>query len=531
MKIFFLSILLFSCFFLFAQNGYHVRFKIAGYSYPHALIAYYFGEKQYVVDTVHRDETGCFTLKGDTIMHGGLYIFAMVKEIKDPKKPEKLSFEALNYFEFLLDSKDNQVFSLETDSANLVENMKVTGSLQNEIFYEDIRFIAKQRQKAEALQAEIKELSAEKLAQKKELKDHEKLAQKSETFAQKKVIEAEMKVLDDEVKTARKKIIDAHPTMLYTAILKASTEIEIPEPPKDLNRKSCEIPIQYYYFKPHYFDNIDLTDERLLRTPILEKKIMYYLDKMTVQMPDSLIKECHMLFAAAKPNKEMRKYMVVTLLNKYANSKKMSYDDVYAYIATTYYCSPTPHIKPIAAEWTDSIQCEKICERGRQISRVYCFNMKAKQIFTQDIHDTLQNLYDTKGDYIILYFWDYAEEKSQKTTAQLVQIAKAYSNAKKKVVFYTVEANGTSEIWKEKVKEYGLDLPNIINTADPLRSSKFDLKYDMLSLPRIYLLDKDKRILAKHITASQLDELIYHFIYEKEGGLLNFSAEKKEEDD
>lgn len=524
MKTFSLTTLLFSCFFLFAQNGYHVRFKIGGYSYPHALIAYYFGEKQFVVDTVHRDETGYYTLKGDTIMRGGLYIFAMVKEIKDPKKPEKLSFEALNYFEFLLDSKDNQVFTLETDSANLVENMKVTGSLQNEIFYGDIRFIAKQRQKAEALQAEIKELKdAEKLAQKKELNDAEKLAQK-------KVKEAEMKILDDEVKTARKKIIDAHPTMLYTAMLKASTEIEIPEPPKDLNRKSCETPIQYYYFKAHYFGNIDLTDERLLRTPILEGKIMYYLDKMTVQMPDSLIKECNMLFAAAKPNKEMLKYLVVTLLNKYANSKIMRHDGVYAYISTTYYCSPAPNIKPIAAEWTDSVTCEKICERGKRIlySRNNC-HVYAPPISIQDIHDTLQNLYDTKGDYIILYFWDYADEKSQKTTAQLVEIAKAYSTAKKKVVFYTVEANGTSGIWKEKVKEYGLDLPNIINTADPLRSSKFDLKYDMLSLPRILVLNKDKRIIAKHITTSLLDELLYHYIYEKEGSLLNFAAEKEDE--
>ena len=500
MKTFCLTTLLFSCFFLFAQNGYHVRFKIGGYSYPHALIAYYFGEKQFVVDTVHRDETGYYTLKADTIMRGGLYIFAMVKEIKDP---EKLTFEALNYFEFLLDSKDNQVFTLETDSADLVKDMKVIGSLQNEIFYEDIRFIAKQRQRSIIFDGKQKE---------------------------QKELEAEMKVLDNEVKTARKKIIDAHPTMLYTAMLKASTEIEIPEPPKDLNRKSCETPIQYYYFKAHYFDNIDLTDERLLRTPILEGKIMYYLDKMTVQVPDSLIKECNMLFAAAKPNKEMHKYMVVTLLNKYANSKIMRHDGVYAYIATTYYCSPAPNIKPIAAEWTDSVTSEKICERGKRIlySRNNC-HVYAPPISIQDIHDTLQNLYDTKGDYVILYFWDYAEEKSQKTTAQLVQIAKAYSTAKKKVVFYTVEVNGTREIWKEKVKEYGLDLPNIINTADPLRSSKFDLKYDMLSLPRILVLNKDKRIIAKHITTSLLDELLYHYIYEKEGSLLNFAAEKEDE--
>ena len=86
----------------------------------------------------------------------GIYLFAMVKEKIDPKTPNKLGFEALNYFEFLLDSKDNQQFTLETDSSDLVKKMKVKGSKQNEIFYKDIVFISEQRQKAEDIAAKIK---------------------------------------------------------------------------------------------------------------------------------------------------------------------------------------------------------------------------------------------------------------------------------------------------------------------------------------------------------------------------------------
>lgn len=498
----FLTTLLIACSTLFAQTkkgSYEVKFKVNGYTYPHALIAYYFGDKQYVVDTVHRDAQGVYTLKGDSIMRGGIYLFAMVKEKRDPKTPQKLGFEALNYFEFLLDSKDNQQFSLETDSTDLVKKMKVKGSKQNEIFYKDIIFITEQRKKAEALQPKIKETEGKPV--------------------ERKVVEAEMKVLDTEVKEARKKIIDANPGLLYTAILKASTEVEIPDAPKDANGKVIDSTFQYKFFKKHYWDNIDLTDDRLLRTPLFEGKIMFYLDKMTVQAPDSLVKECRMLFAASKPNYEVFKYMVVTLLNKYANSKIMGHDGVYAYIATTYYCAAAANIKPIALAWTDSTQCAKICERGEKISQIL-IGHDAPPVTIQAMNDRWESLYDIKADYTVLYIWDYDCGHCKKVTPKIVQVAKAYADAKKKVQFYTIETNGTREIWKGKVKEYGLDLPNIINTADPTRATGFDKKYDILSTPRILILDKDKKIVAKHISAKQLDELLNHFINDKEGSLV-----------
>ncbi len=501
----FLTMLLIACSALSAQKpakgNYDLKFKVKGYTYPHALIAYYFGDKQYVIDTVNLGTDGYYNLKGDSLMRGGIYLFAMVKEKRDPKTPQKLGFEALNYFEFLLDPKDNQQFTLETDSADLVKKMKVKGSKQNEIFYKDIVFISEQRAKAEALQPLIKETEG---------KPEER-----------KVLEAKMKVLDTEVKAARKKIMDENPTMLYTAILKATTEVEIPEQPKEDTTKT----FQYRFFKKHYFDNIDLADDRLLRTPIFESKIIYYLDKMVIQAPDSLVKECRMLFDASKSSKEVFKYMIVTLLNKYANSKIMGHDGVYAYIATTYYCSPGGNIKPVAITWTDSAQCAKICERGQKISGILIGN-PAPPVTIQALNEKWESLYDIKADYTILYIWDYDCGHCKKVTPKVVQVAKAYADAKKKVQFYTIESNGTREIWKEKVKEYGLDLPNIINTADPTRASGFDKKYDILSTPRILILDKDKKIVAKHISAKQLDELLNRFINDKEGPIVI-----KEDDD
>ena len=46
---------------------------------------------------------------------------------------------------------------------------------------------------------------------------------------------------------------------------------------------------QYYYYRNHYFDNFNISDPRLLRTPFYEDKIMTYLTKVVPQIPDSLI--------------------------------------------------------------------------------------------------------------------------------------------------------------------------------------------------------------------------------------------------
>lgn len=510
----FLITLLITCTTIFAQKSakgnYDIRFKVNGYSYPYALIAYYFGDKQYVVDTVNRDAQGYYSLKGDSTMRGGIYLFALVKEKRDPKTPQKLGFETLNYFEFLIDSKDDQHFTLETDSAELVKKMKVKNSKQNEIFYNDIVFISEQRVKAEKIAAELKDPNI--------------------TPEKKKELEGQMKALDTEVKSVRKKLVDSNPGMMYTAILKASTEIEVPEPPRDETGKIIDSTFQYKYFKGHYWDNIDLADDRLLRTPVFESKVIYYLDKLTVQAPDSLVKECRMLFEKSKPSKEVFKYMIVTLLNKYANSKIMGHDGVYAYIATTYYCSPGAGIKPLALSWTDSTQCAKICERGQKISQILV-DHPAPAITVQALNDKWESLYDIKADYTVLYFWDYDCGHCKKVTPKLVQVAKAYADAKKKVQFYTVETNGTREIWKDKVKEYGLDLPNIINTADPTRATGFDKKYDILSTPRILILDNNKIIKAKHISAKQLDELLNRFINDKEGPIVIFEDDSEHKED
>ena len=464
--------------------GYDIKFKINKFSGKKALIAYHFGDKQYILDTLKRQENGYFQMKADTTLRGGLYLFVL-----PPKN---------NYFEFIVDNKEGQNFTLETDTADLVLNMKVAGSKQNELFFGDIRFISEKRKIADDLQKKIKDAEGDSTKIKK--------------------AQASLKELDKEVIAAREKLTKENPTMLYTAMLKATKDPEIPDTPKDAAGKPLDSLFAYKYYKSHYWDNINFNDERILLTPIFIGRINQYLDKVCSQANDSLIKETEWLISRTRGNKEMFKYMVVTTLNKYANDKIMGHDAVYVSIAENYYCSG------IALTWTDSAQCAKICDRAVKLSPTI-IGRRAPEVRIMDENDKWVSLSDIDAEYTVLYFWDYDCGHCKKVTPKLMKVANAYLDKGANVKFYTVEINGTREEWKKKLVEYKLTRKGVINTADPSRLTGFDKKYDLLSTPRIVILDKDKKIIAKYISSKQMDEILNHYIYGKDEPMVIFDED------
>jgi hypothetical protein len=88
---------------------------------------------------------------------------------------------------------------------------------------------------------------------------------------------------------------------------------EVPDPPKDEKGNITDSTFQYHYYKSHFWDNVDFSDERLLRTPILQNKIKTYTTQLTPQHPDSIIESVNLIIEKSKANKEVFKYCVASL--------------------------------------------------------------------------------------------------------------------------------------------------------------------------------------------------------------------------
>lgn len=447
-----------------AQQGHRISIQVEQTQAEQAMLAYYYWDKQYILDTVARQGANTFVFEGDTLLAQGIYLVVF--------PPENA------YFEIIVGA--DQQFSLKTDVADFVANMKVEGSTDNAVFYEDIRFIGEQRKKAQAYQQQLSSLPAD--------------------DSQAKATQEALSSIDQRVKQHREQLVKNFPEGLYTSVLRALREPEIPEAPA-----GADSMFAFYWYRGHFFDEVDLQDYRLIRTPILYNKINQYLEKLTYLHPDSINKSIDLIVERSRGNDEMFKTLVGNLLNKYANSKVMGMDAVYVHMVEKYYLSGE-------AYWADREQVKKMEERALAISPTI-IGKKAPNLVMQDLEGRSQDLQKIDADYTILYFWDYDCGHCKKETPKLAELYKAYQS--KGVALYAVSINGEVATWKEQVAKYGL---GGVNVQDHARKTGFGQKYDIRSTPRVFLLDADKKILAKHISVEQLGELLDKLMEEEKAG-------------
>ena len=431
-----------------AQEGYELRFKINGLKDSLVHIANYYGEKQYLKDSAYADANGNILFKGAESLPGGIYLFVF---------PNK------TYFEFLIDKE--QKFNLECQMGNVIETMKIKGSNDNVLFYEYLKFIQDRSKEVEPLKA-----------QRKAMADNH---QPTDSLDEK------IKAIDKLVIDFKTNFINTHPDCILSAIFKGSQDPEVPELPikPDGSRDSA---FAYYYYRNHYFDKLDLSDERLLRSPIYHNKLQYFTKNLMIQIPDSIIPMADMLVNAASRNKETFKYMVWFLTNTYETSNIMGMDQVFVHLVKNYYTKEK-------AYWVDETTLYKINDRARILEPIL-LGKKVKNLILTDSSGVYQALYNVNTPYTILYFWDPDCGHCKKATPK---VKAYYDKVKSKgVQVYAVCTEVEMEKWKNYIKENKLDW---INVADPKLQNNFREEFDIKTTPQIFILDKDKKILAKKI--------------------------------
>jgi hypothetical protein len=249
----------------------------------------------------------------------------------------------------------------------------------------------------------------------------------------------------------------------------------------------------------HFFDQVDFSDARLLRSNMLHKKCFQYLD-LTVNHPDTIIKAVDAILTRSLQVEETYQYFVTTLLNHYAKSNIVCMDKVYVHIAETCYCNPKyPASKP---DWIEPNQLNLICERARTLSPLTC-GETAPNFHLVDFNGQLQDLHAFKASYTAMVFWDDKNSRDE-----LKKIFKSFSDnysTYSSVKFVGINSGRRPATWDER------DLYAMVSNAwvmleDPER--KASTLYNISKTPYIYLLGASKKILAKGITIDQIPQFI-----------------------
>lgn len=440
-----------------AEDGHNISIKVKGLSNKECLLAYYYGDQKYIKDTLKLNENGRVTMTGKKPIPGGIYMFVFPGN--------------KNYFEFII---NDQEFSLSTTKKNPVQNMTVKGSQENKVFFDYIRTLNNKKSKAQKLSKKRKRIKKKKPEKAKQLKK-------------------QINSISDEIQKKRKKLIKKHPDLFYTKVLKT---MEDPAYPKIKNNEKVDSQKAFMIYKRRFLNNVDWSDDRLLRTPIFNKKLKTYLEDLTPTNPDSIIAAADKLVARTEGNDETFKYIVHHITSKYERSKIMGMDKVFVHMVEKYYMTGR-------ADWVSDKQLKEIRKRalrmkpnliGKQAPRITMANTEGEPV----------SLYDVKKPITVLFFWDSDCGHCQDAIPKLRKI---YKNAdfSDKMEVYAVNIEDKKKGWMKYVKNHEMPW---INVQDRYNDSKFRAYYNIYSTPVIYVLDEEKKIRAKRISVKQLKKVI-----------------------
>lgn len=436
-------------------QGYHIEATLKGLKDSSCVLGHWsYSNKQFVAkDTAKADGNGKMIFDGKTNLPGGLYLLLLPGNQK--------------WLEFVYSGKETN-FSMVTDTADFVGTMDVKGSKENQLFY--------------AYQKELKN----------RVKEIESLNKTQTADASVKLKQAQ-----DQFKNYRDKFIKDNADTFTAKLLKMSADPEVPAAPKLANGKTDSLWV-FNYYKAHYWDNVDFSDDRILRTPFLETKLDRYIKNLVVQTPDSLIKDTDWLVSKAAANKDVKSYVVFYIINQYENPKTVGTEALWVHMANKYYLSGDMGV-------SDDTK-KRIGEKVNTL-KYLLVNKTFPALTVTDPAGKKVDLQTVNASYTVLFF--YAATCGHCKEASPV-LKKFYDKNKAdgvKVIAIDTEHN--QEEWKSFVSTYHLD--EMINGSDPLNQIDFNRKYDVVTTPTIYVLDKNKKIIARKMPVEQLDDFLNYY--------------------
>ena len=106
--------------------------------------------------------------------------------------------------------------------------------------------------------------------------------------------------------------------------------------------------------------------------------------------------------------------------------------------------------------------------------------------------------------FTVLFFYDPDCGHCKTETPKVKEIVESYSN--KNIEVYAICTEFDEELWKKFIKEQEID--KWINVIDLKNESNFRGKYNIMGTPRLYLLDSNKKIIAKQIDSESLGKIL-----------------------
>lgn len=448
-------------------SGPSIKVRVAPLKNTVVYLGSYYGKSRILVDSVklNAQSEGVFQRKEK--YPGGIYFLV---------SPEKYILQ-----EFLMDQQ--QRFSLLGDTIKK-EEFQILGSEDNTLFLQYTK-------ESGALALQLQQIDV--------------AFQQAKTEEEKNRLRSDYKKFDDQLKQLRFSFVQKNPTSNLSAFLNAMKRPEVPPIPI-INGKADSL-YPYRYVKEHFWDDVLFNDERLLRTPFFEPKIDEYFSQYVSPDADSIIPEIKFMLLSAKGTKELYPYLLMKFTNKYIQPEYMGQEKVFVYLFEQFYLKGDTTILNAASKKT-------VFERGYSLIANQ-IGLPAPQLQLAKKEGGRFVLDDVRASFTFISFWDPNCGHCKETVPRVDSIYNAsWKNFGVTLVGVNTDEAAMAE-WNSFIKDKSLT--NWVHVYQPKQEKEADFKqgipnyrqlYDIRSTPTFYLLDKDKRIIAKQLSLEQFDQLI-----------------------
>jgi thiol-disulfide isomerase/thioredoxin len=451
-------------------QGYQVTFKAQGYKSGITYLTYYMGNNFNIADSAAISNNGTAVFKGPENLPPGIYaIFFPGKQVRT---------------EFLIGKE--QVISVSADTADLVNKTFVTGSKENILYDQYQKFAAA---KGKLIQQERYAFAT------------------SATKADSALHEKKYLAYNKELNDYREGIIKNQPNSMMAALLNAMKEPVSPAKVPVTKQDSVD---NYNQYKKHYWDGISFMDDRIIRTPFFLKKLERYYREVISPDPDTIIKDIDYKLLLARSAPEMYKFILNWLTDEFISPKYMGQDAVFVHLFEKY------HSKGLSP-WLNEKQMEAISRRAYMLMS-NLIGEKGADLEMLNTEDKPVNLYNLVADYTIICFWDPNCGHCKEEVPRLDSIYRASWKNHNVKIFAVLTPDSKQDVkpeWVAFIKEHNLGEWTHAYTTKKMEDADYAAQkpgfrqlYDITLTPSLYLLDKEKRIIAKKLTLLQINELL-----------------------
>ncbi|MDB5279105.1 MAG: hypothetical protein JWR61_4060 [Ferruginibacter sp.] len=470
MKQYLLGLSAIFCFTSARSQHFTVTMQASQYQSGIAYLTYHMGKNLSVEDSAAVSNKGIAVFTGKRKLPAGIYALVL------PGKSKSV--------DFLIDKE--QIITVKIDTTDLLQKTVVTGSPANVLLQQYQKTVAA---KAQSLEAERKAYTS------------------SKTKADSTLHEGNYNRLNKELNDYRDNLVKAQPSSMMAVLLNAMKDPPVLNNRPQTHNDSLQ---NYYYYKTHYWDGVTFMDDRIIRTPFFLPKLERYYRELIVPEADSIIKEADYQLLLARSSPEMYKFLLNWLTDEYISPRYMGQDAVFVHLFEKY------HSKGLSS-WLNEKQMETISRRAYMLM-ANLIGAKAADLEMTDSTGKALPLYSVTADYTVVVFWDPTCGHCKEELPRLDSVYRANWKAHNVKMYGVLSADSKQEMkpeWLKYIREHNLqDWVNVYETKEMEAANVAAQKpgyrqlYDVTLTPTIYLLDKEKRIIAKKLTWQQLDDLL-----------------------